>query len=236
MSTFVKEACKFVQAMFEPILVDGLSGKVSAEVLDGYIDIWVPVSKRDQRRLEPNYWAFNALIQTLAQVLASELPDGVTSDAIAIRLLPPGTRSRSKLQKARQTQHSHQLPAEILGMTVEELLERFEVCATDLGNTRGQYTTVADIEEPYAPKGTTQTIRICVTHPTYEVKRDNPCLLTAGSRSFDTKIRGIIIDGRKASRGLTQNHTGDVIVDFTNPKYVEAWNSGFRPTTLACKI
>ncbi len=85
MSTFVKEACKFVQAMFEPILVDGLSGKVSAEVLDGYIDIWVPVSKRDQRRLEPNYWAFNTLIQTLAQVLASELPDGVTSDAIAIR-------------------------------------------------------------------------------------------------------------------------------------------------------
>ncbi len=123
MSTFVKEACKFVQAMFEPILVDGLSGKVSAEVLDGYIDIWVPVSQRDQRRLEPNYWAFNTLIQTLAQVLASELPDGVTSDAIAIRLLPPGTRSRSKLQKARQTQHSHQLPAEILGMTVEDLLE-----------------------------------------------------------------------------------------------------------------
>ena len=124
MSTFVKEACKFVQAMFEPILVDGLSGKVSAEVLDGYIDIWVPVSKRDQRRLEPNYWAFNALIQTLAQVLASELPDGVTSDAIAIRLLPPGTRSRSKLQKARQTPHSHQLPAEILGMTVAGLLEQ----------------------------------------------------------------------------------------------------------------
>ena len=124
MSTFVKEACKFVQAMFEPILVDGLSGKVSAEVLDGYIDIWVPVSQRDQRRLEPNYWAFNTLIQTLAQVLASELPDGVTSDAIAIRLLPPGTRSRSKLQKARQTQHSHHLPAEILGMTVEELLRR----------------------------------------------------------------------------------------------------------------
>lgn len=126
MSTFVKEACKFVQAMLEPILVDGLSGKVSAEVLDGYIDIWVPVSKRDQRRLEPNYWAFNALIQTLAQVLASELPDGVTSDAIAIRLLPPGTRSRTRarLQQARQTQHSHQLPAEILGMTVEELLRR----------------------------------------------------------------------------------------------------------------
>ena len=126
MSTFVKEACKFVQAMFEPILVDGLSGKVSAEVLDGYIDIWVPVSQRDQRRLEPNYWAFNALIQTLAQVLASELPDGVTSDAIAIRLLPPGTRSRTRarLQQARQTQHSHQLPAEILGMTVAELLRR----------------------------------------------------------------------------------------------------------------
>jgi len=127
MSTFVKEACKFVQAMFEPILVDGLSGKVSAEVLDGYIDIWVPVSQRDQRRLEPNYWAFNTLIQTLAQVLASELPDGVTSDAIAIRLLPPGTRSRSKLQKARQTQRSHQLPAEILGMTVDELLRRLDL-------------------------------------------------------------------------------------------------------------
>jgi hypothetical protein len=127
MSTFVKEACKFVQAMFEPILVDGLSGKVSAEVLDGYIDIWVPVSQRDQRRLEPNYWAFNTLIQTLAQVLASELPDGVTSDAIAIRLLPPGTRSRARLQQARQTQHSHQLPAEILGMRVEELLRRLDL-------------------------------------------------------------------------------------------------------------
>ncbi len=235
MSTFVKEACKFVQAMFEPILVDGLSGKVSAEVLDGYIDIWVPVSQRDQRRLEPNYWAFNTLIQTLAQVLASELPDGVTSDAIAIRLLPPGTRSRSKLQKARQTQHSHQLPAEILGMTVEELLERFEVCATDLGKPRGMLDNFAKIEKSYDPDGATQKIKILVTHPTYIVESDNTCFLTEGSRSFKTEIVGII-GTRKSSRGLTQNDTGYVKVSFTNPQYIEAWKSGFRPKYMACEI
>lgn len=202
MSTFVKEACKFVQAMFEPILVDGLSGKVSAEVLDGYIDIWVPVSQRDQRRLEPNYWAFNTLIQTLAQVLASELPDGVTSDAIAIRLLPPGTRSRSKLQKARQTQHSHHLPAEILGMRVEELLRRLDLeprSSRTAAEFSATSTTVSNISTGNID------VRGGVITGRFDIGDSVTAFWDEGSKQTG-EIREICLDNRrKSSRGQKLN-------------------------------
>lgn len=81
--------------MVEPLLRDGLQGTIRAELLDGSLDITVPITGRDHRRLESSHWALNALLRTFAQAVATDLPEGVPSDAIAIRLVSPAVKTRS---------------------------------------------------------------------------------------------------------------------------------------------
>lgn len=121
MPKFQTRACKFVKSMVEPLLRDGLQGTIRAELLDGSLDITVPITGRDHRRLESSHWALNALLRTFAQAVATDLPEGVPSDAIAILLTSPATKSRAKIQ-ATEPQQLLNLPPEVLQMPLGQLL------------------------------------------------------------------------------------------------------------------
>lgn len=123
MSKFPAKAKKYVESLVKPLLIDGLQGTASVSVQDGLLDVVVPVSELDHRRLTAHQSALSALLGALAHAHATELPEGVLTDAVGVRLHPLG------MTAAKKTSNMEPI-AKVLQSFFPEVSERFVVTQT----------------------------------------------------------------------------------------------------------
>ena len=94
---FLNKGKRYVRALIEPLLLDGVTGDITTSLADGYLEFCVTVAPADQARLVDSCcWAYDALLQQLASLCAAELPSTVTVDRVGIRLESPTMRDPKK--------------------------------------------------------------------------------------------------------------------------------------------